>query len=178
MLCTSASPPIRACAFTIPVFDAAQPNLSFMNSIDLFNTFCRLCMNSSDWWAKEKECRDSDGKRVRSSPKSGDEGPDIAVVIRRSEGILKVIELDRGPTEWSREIASDAGMIGVRGCCCRILLRPDAPRPCSCSVMTGDLCDECCQIQHRQKTYGERQKAVTGERSGVEIQVTDLDIVS
>lgn len=32
-----------------------------------FNTFCRLWRESEDWWAKEKECRDSEGKRVRSS---------------------------------------------------------------------------------------------------------------
>lgn len=35
-------------------------------------------MNSSDWWAKEKECKDSEGNRLRSSLKfrEGDDGPD------------------------------------------------------------------------------------------------------
>ena len=32
-------------------------------------------MNSSDWWAKEKECKDSEGNLDRSSVKAGEAGP-------------------------------------------------------------------------------------------------------
>jgi len=62
----------------IPGLLAAQPNLSRIKSIDLFNTFCLLCIYSSDWCAKEKECRDSEGNRLRSSLKFsvGEDGPD------------------------------------------------------------------------------------------------------
>lgn len=45
--------------------------------MDLFKTFWRLCIKSSDWWAKEKECNDSWLKRDKSSDNSGDEGPDV-----------------------------------------------------------------------------------------------------
>lgn len=48
-----------------------------MKSMLRFSTFCRLCRDSLLWWAKEKEWRDSEGKRVRSSPegREGDAGP-------------------------------------------------------------------------------------------------------
>ena len=36
--------------------------------------FCRLCRKSSDCRAKEKECKDSDGKRCKSSM-AGEAGP-------------------------------------------------------------------------------------------------------
>ena len=38
------------------------------------------------------------------------------------------------------EDEGDGGSVGVRdGGCCRIRRKPDSPRPCSCSGMTGDL---------------------------------------
>jgi hypothetical protein len=100
-------------------------------------------MNSSDWCANENECKDSDGNRVKSSVKFrfGDIGggaPDddfLDVVCR-----LKL--LDRGPMEAARDELAEEARIGDRTCgCCRILRRPDAPRPCSCSVMMEALDD-------------------------------------
>lgn len=75
--------------------------------------------------------------------KVGDEGPEaIATDAAREVGNDRVIEPDRGPTEAFREEDSEGGSVGARdGGCCRILRRPEAPRPCSCSVMTGDLID-------------------------------------
>jgi hypothetical protein len=48
--------------------------------MDRFSTLCLLCIDSSDWVAKENECRDSVGKRVKSSPKGivGEPGADGA----------------------------------------------------------------------------------------------------
>lgn len=58
----------------------------------------------------------------------------------RDGGNVRVIELDRGPTDVFREEDSDGGSVGARaGGCCRIRRSPEAPSPCSCSVMTGDL---------------------------------------
>lgn len=106
-------------------------------------------MKSSDWWANEKECRDSDGNRERSSVKFsvGEDGPEVmARDADRVGGSVRVIEPDRGPTEGLREEDPEEGNVGARGGgCCRIRRRPDAPRPCSCSVMTGDLIEELSQ---------------------------------
>lgn len=69
--------------------EAAQPSLSRMNSMLRFRTFWRECRESLLWWAKEKECRDSVGKRARSSLKGrvGEEGPEWSVVSEgRREG--------------------------------------------------------------------------------------------
>jgi hypothetical protein len=100
-------------------------------------------MNSSDCWANENECKDSDGNRLRFSVKFnvGEEGPDeIAIEPARDFGSESVIELDRGPTDAFREEESEEGRVGARtGGCCRIRRRPEAPSPCSCSVKTGDL---------------------------------------
>ena len=100
-------------------------------------------MNSSDWCANEKECNDSEGNLVKSSVKFnvGDEGPDVkAIEPARVGGNVRVIELDRGPMDGFREDASEGGSVGTRAeGCCRIRRKPEAPRPCSCSVMTGDL---------------------------------------
>ena len=100
-------------------------------------------MNSSDWCAKEKECKDSDGNRLKSSVKFkvGEDGPEgIAIEALREFGNDKVIDPDRGPTEGFREEDSDDGRVAtLDGGCCRIRLRPEAPKPCSCSVITGDL---------------------------------------
>jgi hypothetical protein len=107
-------------------------------------------MNSSDWWANEKECSDSDGKRLRSSVKFrvGEEGPEgMAKDAVRAFGNVRLIEPDRGPTEGFREEDSEEGMVGtLRGGCCRIRRRPDVPSPCSCSVMTGDLMEDLVSI--------------------------------
>lgn len=58
-------------------------------------------------------------------------------------GKLRVIESERGPTDAFREEDSDDGSVGARARGnCRILRRPEAPSPCSCSVMIGDLIEE------------------------------------
>ena len=74
----------------------------------------------------------------------GDEGPEeIAVEAARELGKLSVIDPDRGPTDAFLEDDSEEGRVGARGGgSCRIRLRPEAPSPCSCSVMTGDLIEE------------------------------------
>lgn len=71
----------------------------------------------------------------------GDEGPKgIAMDGVREFENMRVIELDRGPIDALRLEDSEEGIVGARsGGCCRMRLRPEAPRPCSCSVMTGDL---------------------------------------
>lgn len=73
----------------------------------------------------------------------GDVGPGVKApeeLFRELGGRVMLIEADRGGTEVLREEASEEGMVGIRGGgCCLILRRPEAPRPCSCSVMTGDL---------------------------------------
>jgi hypothetical protein len=107
-----------------------------MNSIDLFKTFCRLCINSSaEWCAKENECNDSDGNRLKSSVKFmvGDEGPDIAPVeLFLDSGEREIaIDADLGPMdgaldEFVEEIVATRG-----GGCWRILLKPEIPRLCS-----------------------------------------------
>ena len=45
-----------------------------MKSIVFLRMFWRLCRKSSDWCVNEKECKDSVGKRWRSST-PGDMGP-------------------------------------------------------------------------------------------------------
>lgn len=75
IFCISTSPVTRACALAIAAFgETVHPIRSFINSIERFKTVCRLCMRSSDWWAKEKEWSDSTGKRERSSVKVGEPG--------------------------------------------------------------------------------------------------------
>lgn len=78
----------------------------------------------------------------------GEEGPEgMTNDAVRELGNVRLIEPDRGPTEGLREEDSDEGMVGTRGGgCCRIRRRPDAPRPCSCSVMTGDLIEDVVSI--------------------------------
>lgn len=100
-------------------------------------------MNSSDWCAKEKECNDSEGNRLRSSVKfkEGDVGPGgMAIEVDRGFGKERVMELDLGPIEGFRDDDPELGATGVLGSgCWRIRRRPEAPRPCSCSVIIGDL---------------------------------------
>lgn len=59
-------------------------------------------MNSSDWWAKEKEWRDSLGNRSKSSMKAGDDGPE-------ARGCNMVIEVDR---ERLRDGLREVGLEG------------------------------------------------------------------
>lgn len=55
--------------------------------------------------------------------------------------MLRVIDFDKGPTEAVREDEPEDGTVGFREVgCCRMRLKPDAPRPWSWSVvMIGDL---------------------------------------
>lgn len=86
---------------------------------------------------------------MRSSVKFnvGEDGPEFSA----SEGVLgvgraRVMEPDRGPTDGLRDEEPEEGNVGARGGgCCRMRRRPDAPNPCSCSVMTGDLVEDCGQ---------------------------------
>ena len=86
---------------------------------------------------------------MRSSVKFnvGEDGPEVmAKEGVRGVGSARVIEPVRGPMEGLREDDPEEGNVGARGGgCCRIRRRPDAPSPCSCSVMTGDLGGECGQ---------------------------------
>jgi hypothetical protein len=51
-----------------------------------------------------------------------------------------VIEEDRGPREGFRDVDPEVEFAGPRDRgCCRIRRKPEAPRPCSCSVKTVDL---------------------------------------
>ena len=132
----------------MPALVEPHPNFWDMNSTDLFRTFWRLCINSSDWCANEKECKDSDGNRLKSSVKLrfGDEGPEVTAPegVRGFERV-SVREPDRGATDGAREEDSDEGIVGPPRCwgCCRMRLKPDAPIPCSCSVIMGDLIFTC-----------------------------------
>jgi hypothetical protein len=104
--------------------------------MDRFSTFWRLCMNSSDCVAKENECRDSEGKRVRSSPKAkvGDPG----AVGADSEGCL-----DTGGVAMFNEAARWFVCNCLGPGCWRMRRRPEDPRPCSCSGTMGDLVHMC-----------------------------------
>ena len=73
----------------------------------------------------------------------GEEGPEMTAMEDALLGKLRVIEPERGPTDAFREEDSEDGSVGARvGGSCRILRRPEAPSPCSCSVMIGDLIEE------------------------------------
>lgn len=102
-------------------------------------------MNSSDWCANEKECNDSEGNRLRSSVKlrTGEDGPEgMPIEDSREFDNVRVMEPERGATnEALREdsVDSEVGRVGARRGCCRIRRKPEAPRPCSCSVIIGDL---------------------------------------
>jgi hypothetical protein len=67
----------------------------------------------------------------------GDKAPEE---LFRELGRVRFIEFERGATDPARDELVEGGRVGVRGGgCCRIRRRPDVPRPCSCSVITGDL---------------------------------------
>jgi hypothetical protein len=108
--------------------------------MDLFNTFCRLCMNSSDCVAKENECKDSVGKRVRSSPKAraGEAGAEGV----EPEGCLEV-----GGVICSDAARCEVGNLGPG--CWRMRRRPEEPMPCSCSGRMGDLTDVSARSLNR-----------------------------
>lgn len=78
----------------------------------------------------------------------GDKAPEEPF---REPGKLRLIEFERGAIDVARDELAEAGRVGARvGGCCRIRRRPDAPRPCSCSVITGDLTDVLSVIFHCQ----------------------------
>lgn len=85
-------------------------------------------MNSSDCVANEKECSDSEGKRVRSSPKAkvGEPGA-LPEGCREVGGVMF-----KDAARWEDVDRRGPG-------CWRIRRRPEAPKPCSCSGMMGDL---------------------------------------
>ena len=73
----------------------------------------------------------------------GEDGPDgKAIEPEREFDKERVVMEDdrRGPREGFREVDPEVELAvpRERGCC-RIRRRPEAPRPCSCSVKTGDL---------------------------------------
>lgn len=89
-------------------------------------------MNPSDCVANENECRDSEGKRVRSSPnaKVGEAG----AVGALPEGCLEV-----GGVMFNDVARWEEDMDRRGPGCWRIRRKPEAPMPCSCSGMMGDL---------------------------------------
>ena len=63
----------------------------------------------------------------------------------REEARLRVIEDDLEGTE--NDDSGEDGNVGFRaGGCCRMRRRPDAPSPCSCSGMIGDLAIASCSL--------------------------------
>lgn len=82
-----------------------------MNSIDRFKTFWRLCIKSSDWWANENECSDSDGKRERSSVNVGEAGYEERD-IECSRDVVAEVDLVKSPSDGFR--LPESGMVGVR----------------------------------------------------------------
>lgn len=104
--------------------------------MDRLRTFCRLCIYSSDWWAKEKECNDSEGKRERSSEKLGDDGWELnGMPGGFASSVVIDVDLDRPMEELLEGAAEGAREDG----CCRIRRNPDRPRPWSWSVTMEDL---------------------------------------
>ena len=104
-------------------------------------------MNSSDWWANEKECNDSEGNRLRSSVKFnvGDDGPEgnpieTARDKDKVKGIEFDIEFERSPSEVVRDGTPLEGTVGARlSGCWRIHRSPECGFPRSCSVIMDDL---------------------------------------
>lgn len=137
MFCVSISPETLACALANPGLKLfALPILSCMYCIDRFSTFWRFAMNSSDEWAKEKECRDSEGNRFKSSDiMAGDAGPEVRLC-----NMVKDVERER-LMDGLREVGFEGPVVPavpLRGCDCLILLNPP-DSPWSWSDMMGDL---------------------------------------
>lgn len=71
-------------------------------------------MKSSDWWAKEKECKDSEGNRERSSEKLGEAGPlDSTLEVLDSMAVNEGVR-ERATTEGLRDGAAEPQMVGFR----------------------------------------------------------------
>jgi hypothetical protein len=93
-----------------------------------FSTCCRLCRVSLLWCAKENECSDSDGNRVKSSPNgiAGDPG----AAARVSEAFREFA------AEEEADRNSNAGRFGSEGSRAVLMRR----KPVSLSaVRMGDL---------------------------------------
>ena len=67
-----------------------------MKSNARFRIPCLLCRTSSDWCAKEKECKDSDGNLDKSSVKLSADEEVESVPGARAGGNPSVIEEDLG----------------------------------------------------------------------------------
>lgn len=127
ILSNSSSPASRAWALAIRGDVWANRSLSRMNSMLRLSTFCRLCSESPLWQAKEKECRDSEGKRVRSSPKGSKTG-----MGKSEKDVCRV-----GGTDEEGDSGGNLGEVdneGLRGGC-RIRRRPVSRS----AVNMGDL---------------------------------------
>ena len=99
--------------------DTSHPIRSFMNSMERLRTFWRLWTKSSDWCAKENECKDSEGNRDKSSVKLGEAGPGDIDFRWPGGGLITESDVDRErPTDGLREEAAEDGRVGVRcgGC--------------------------------------------------------------
>jgi len=93
--------------------------------------------------------------------KGGEAGPGGIII---DDDRVRVMEPDRGPMEALREDDSEDGSVGGgrMGGCWRIRRRPEAPIPCSCSVMTeglmkisGQLCLTLYLYIHRHQRHAE-----------------------
>jgi hypothetical protein len=107
------------------------------------STCCRFCRVSLLWCAKEKECNDSDGNRVKSSPNgiAGEFGP----AARESEAFREFAAEDEA------DLNSKAGRFGSEGS--RAVLMRRKPVSRSADRM-GDLFlaiihVSCCLMQVR-----------------------------
>jgi hypothetical protein len=70
----------------------------------------------------------------------GEAGPGDKAPDEPFREVVRLTEFDRGAMEPVLDELVESGSVGARGGgCCRILLKPEAPRPCSCSVMMADL---------------------------------------
>ena len=93
-----------------------------------FNTCCRFCSVSLLWCAKENECNDSDGNRVRSSP-NGIAG-DAGAAARESEALREFA------AEEEADRKSKAGRFGSEGSRAVLMRRKPVSRS---AVRMGDL---------------------------------------
>jgi len=78
-----------------------------------------LWIRSSDWCAKENECKDSEGKRERSSVKTGEPGPgDVSGAWPfKSAMTVRDDDLVRAPSDGV--LLDGEGNVGARtGLCC------------------------------------------------------------
>ena len=123
---------------------------------------------------------------MRSSVKFrfGEDGPDAILALEDTRELdsVRVREPDLGPAEAFREEDSEEGTLGPRsGGCCRIRLNPEAPMPCSCSVI-GVLKEQSdplhmCSLQNHWIPRVPGRAAPSLQRFNGTPK-TDLDIVS